>query len=392
MTPKRLPEGLYDQLLTNSLADALAQLGDPAWRTVEPLSYDQLAERLIEALGRQLTGALDSITGDNESERAHRQLGLINSLIVHLRAQGSAIGEHLDSFPEPAQVLRALHRTRPATPSPETGLAIPWLFTAGKGSPSLLTELRHEIGCCDRVDILVSFITLSGVRKILDLLQSVTAVDAHGEPRTRLRVLTTTYIGATEVGALDHLARLPGCEIRVSLDGRRTRLHAKAWIFHRETGFGSAYVGSANLSGAALLGGLEWTVKFTQQGQAGLFARANAHFETLWNDAEFQHYDPSNEAHREELTRALKRESGDFVAATTTFFDLTAKDYQREMLEQLATEREHGRRRNLLVAATGTGKTVVAAFDYRAACQGAARPRLLFVAHRLEILTQARRT
>ncbi|MEP6671232.1 MAG: DUF3427 domain-containing protein [Chthoniobacter sp.] len=389
--PKNLPEGLYDQLVTSSLAAALAQFANPEWRSVESVNDEDLAERLIEALGRQLTGALDAITGD-AGERAKAQLGLINALIVHLRQQDAATADYLELFPEPAQLLRGIHRTRAATSSPETGLAIPWLFTAGKGSPSLLTELRHEIECCDRVDILVSFITVSGVRKLLDILQSVTAVDAHGNPRTRLRVLTTTYIGATEVAALDSLAQLPGCDVKVSLDGRRTRLHAKAWIFHRETGFGSAYVGSANLSGAALLGGLEWTVKFTQQGQSGLFARAKAHFETLWNDAEFQHYDPTVATHREELMRALKRESGDYVGATTTFFDLTPKDYQLEMLEQLATEREHGRNRNLVVAATGTGKTVVAAFDYRGACRGPARPRLLFVSHRLEILTQARRT
>ena len=305
VTPKCLPEGLYDQLLTNSLAEALAQFGEPAWRTVETLGHDQLAERLVEALGKQLSSALDSIAGNDERDRAHLQVALINSLIVHLRQQGAAMAEHLDPFPEPAQILRALHRTRPATPSPETGLAVPWLFTAGKGSPSLLTELRHEIACCDRVDILVSFITVSGVRKLFDILQSVTATDANGTPRTKLRVLTTTYIGATEVAALDHLAQLAGCEVKVSLDGRRTRLHAKAWIFHRATGFGSAYVGSANLSGAALLGGLEWTVKFTQQGQVNLFARANAHFETLWNDSEFQQYDPNIAGHREELTRAL---------------------------------------------------------------------------------------
>jgi superfamily II DNA or RNA helicase/HKD family nuclease len=386
----KLPDGLYDQLITDSITRELSGIVDPNWRTIETLSPYQVAERLIEALGRQLTGALDAVGGE-EGVRAERQLALINSLIAHLRQQSAALSEHLDGFTEPAQVLRALHRTIPATASPETGLAIPWLFTAGKGSPSLLTELRHEIACCDRVDVLVSFITKSGVRKLLDLLQSVTSVDAHGNPRTRLRVLTTTYIGATEVAALDDLAGLPGCEIKVSLDGRRTRLHAKAWIFHRATGFGSAYVGSANLSGAALLGGLEWTVKFTQQGQAGLFARANAHFETLWSDGEFQQYDPKVAGHREELTRALKREAGDFIPAATTFFDLTPKDYQREMLEQLATERAHGRFRNLVVAATGTGKTVVAAFDYRAACQGVARPRLLFVAHRIEILNQARR-
>ena len=119
---------------------------------------------------------------------------------------------------------------------------------------------------CDRVDLLVSFITVAGVRKVFDILQAATAADATGRPRTRLRILTTTYTGATEIEALDYFARLPGCQIKVSLDGRRTRLHAKAWIFHRRTEFGSAYVGSANLSGAALLGGLEWTVKFTEQG------------------------------------------------------------------------------------------------------------------------------
>ncbi len=124
-----------------------------------------------------------------------------------------------------------------------------------------------------------------------------------------------------------------------------------------------------------------------------MFTRAQAHFETLWNDGEFQQYDATNAEHRSELSRALKREAGDQISATTTFFDLEPKDYQKDMLEQLALEREHGRFRNLVVAATGTGKTVVAAFDYRAACHAiGGRPRLLFVAHRKEILAQARRT
>ena len=157
------------------------------------------------------------------------------------------------------------------------GPSLPWLFTAGKGSPSLLNEIRRELASSDRVDILVSFITVSGVRKLQDVLNAITARCASGQVQTHLRILTTTYTGATEARALDELARLPGCEVRVSLDGRRTRLHAKAWLFHRKSGFGSAYVGSANLSGAALTGGLEWTVKLTQRGQERLLARATAH-------------------------------------------------------------------------------------------------------------------
>jgi superfamily II DNA or RNA helicase len=229
-----------------------------------------------------------------------------------------------------------------------------------------------------------------------DVLQQITALSGRSEVATRIRILTTTYTGATEARALDELARLPGCEVRVSLDGRRTRLHAKAWLFQRKTGFGSAYVGSANLSGAALTGGLEWTVKLTQRAQAGLFARATAHFETLWEDNEFQRYDPDNPVHRRELVAALRRETfgaGDSAGVIPAFFDIQPKTYQQEMLEQLAAERAHGRFRNLVVAATGTGKTVVAAFDYRNACRlEGGRPRLLFVAHRDEILRQALRT
>ncbi len=182
----------------------------------------------------------------------------------------------------------------------------------------------------------------------------------------------------------------------MSLDGRRTRLHAKAWLFHRKTGFGSAYVGSANLSGAALTGGLEWTVKLTQRAQEALFTRAIAHFETLWEDNEFQRYDPNNVDHQRALAAALGRESfgaGDSSKVIASFFDLQPKTYQQDMLQQLAAERAHGRRRNLVVAATGTGKTVLAAFDYRnTCCREGGRPRLLYVVHREEILRQALRT
>ena len=121
--------------------------------------------------------------------------------------------------------------------SPEIGLGVPWLFTAGKGSPSLLQEIRRELASSDQVDILVSFITVSGVRKLQDVLQQITAKGAQRdrEAPPRLRILTTTYTGATEARALDELARLPGCEVRVSLDvdGRRTRLHATSSMSSR---------------------------------------------------------------------------------------------------------------------------------------------------------------
>jgi len=216
----------------------------------------------------------------------------------------------VDFLQQPAKSLKAIKQQGENAASPLTGLAHPWLFTAAKGTPSLLSELRTESSDCDQIDLLISFITVSGVRKMLDLLECAARRQSAGRAPVRIRVLTTTYTGATEVEALNMLARLPGCEVRISLDGRRTRLHAKAWVFHRQTGFGSAYVGSANFSAAALLGGLEWTVKITEHGQRDLFEKAKAHFETLWCDREFEPYDASNQDHRLALAKALKREAG----------------------------------------------------------------------------------
>lgn len=384
-------DGLYDLLLTESAWQAIQKITNDGNRTLLPLTAEDAPERLAEALVRQLALVLDDMGGDGR-DRLHKQLEIVNALLLDLRSRVRD-ARQVDLCASPLNVLQSIHRARPEPLLPETGLAVPWLFTAGKGSPSLLSELRRELTACDQVDILVSFITHSGVRKLIDILKSITAIGADGAPKTRLRVLTTTYMGATEAHALDELASLPGCEIKVSLDGRRTRLHAKAWLFQRDTGFGSAYVGSANLSGAALMGGLEWTVKFTERGQEALFDRAKAHFESLWDDKEFQSYDPGNPVHRAALGEALRREAGDDIVARPTFFDLEPKSYQQDMLDRLQIEREHGRWRNLVVAATGTGKTVVAAFDYRALCvQEGGRPRLLFVAHREEILRQALRT
>ena len=385
-------DGLYDQVISEGMWSALSKETDENGRTLKALAPEDTPERLADVLACQLIRILDDLGGEGH-DKLQRQLELVNSVLKDVRHRVGKAGDQIDPLLEPLQLLHAVHRHSASPAFPDTGLALPWLFTAGKGSPSLLNELRRELAACDQVDILVSFITHSGVRKLLDVLQSVTALGAEDQPRTKLRVLTTTYTGATEIQALDDLAKLPGCEIKISLDGRRTRLHAKAWLFQRRTGFGSAYVGSANLSGAALMGGMEWTVKFTERGQTDLFARAKAHFETLWEDSEFQTYDPANASHRVALRDALQRESGDDIVARPTFFDLQPKTYQQEMLDQLQIEREHGRRRNLVVAATGTGKTVVAAFDYRRTCEmEGGRPRLLFVAHREEILKQALRT
>lgn len=406
-----LPDGLYDQILTDELASKLTESLRDVDYTVGPLDAAGATRRLADSLADQLADVLQEIgsvnhqdgESDNKVNRLQAQLEFVNSMLVDLRTRLAEqypqkdCGANIRLLAKPAQNLAAIHRMHKSPTVPDTGLRAPWLFTAAKTSPALLNELRHELGSSDRINILMSFITVSGLRKIRDILQIITALDGKGHAKTKLRVLTTTYIGATEAQAVDELARLPNCEVRISLDGRRTRLHAKAWIFERDSGFGTAYVGSANLTQAALAGGLEWTVKFSERGQGAMFQQAQAQFETLWHDTEFFSYDPTKTEHRSALTQAIAKEKGEGKAEQSTnvlsFFDLVPKNYQLEMLQQLATERQHGRMRNLVVAATGTGKTVIAAFDYRRLCeQHGGRPRLLFIAHRVEILRQALRT
>ena len=392
-----LPKGLYDRLIYEDEVGEIASLSGQHRVLVTAPTVHQRREQFVAELVHRLPELLDAASAGqpDASEKARAEIDLIRQLLIQLRP-----GEQdRRLLAMPPQLLRSVHAPHADVTMPATGLRHPWLFTSARADPSLLNELRSELRAVDRVDILVSFITWSGVRKLLDVLEQVTALDAHGRPKTKFRILTTTYIGATEVRAVDAFAKLPGVELRISLDGRRTRLHAKAWIFHRVTNFGTAFVGSANLSESALIGGIEWTVKFAQASDSPLFAAAVANFETLWNDREFQPYDPHNDHHREALTSALASERGHggnrpassgTVVALQTWFDLRPKSYQQEMLDQLAAERRLGRRRNLVVAATGTGKTVVAAFDYlRLRGEEGVAPRLLFIAHRSQILAQA---
>jgi superfamily II DNA or RNA helicase/HKD family nuclease len=388
-----LPDGLYDLVLNNALRKQAESLQASGQAEIDELSPAERRRRLVQEISRLLPDLLDSLpeTGDSKSSEKF-ELALINQLLANVREQVSP--NQGPDWSAPVVALRSVHRNGLPPLFPPTGLTSPWLFTAGRADPSLFAELRAELNSADRVDILVSFITWSGLRKLWDVLEAITAVDASGNPRTRIRIITTTYTGATEARAVEALAHLPGVDLKISLDGRRSRLHAKAWLFRRGTGFGSAFVGSANLSAAALLGGIEWTVKFTEAGQTDLFAAAEAHFETLWNDPEFQHFNADDVTQCQRLREALgeaRLPTGTHnVIALPTWFDLRPKAFQEIMLDRLAAERRHGRTRNLLVAATGTGKTVVAAFDYRRLVQEAGSPpTLLFVAHRVEILQQA---
>ena len=265
---------------------------------------------------------------------------------------------------------------------PQTSVANSSLFTGGMHEPPVYAELKREIASADRIDLLVSFIKFSGLRLIYDDLKEHTKTK-------KLRVITTSYMGASDLKAIHELAKLPNTEVKVSYDTNRTRLHAKAYYFHRDTGFSTAYIGSSNLSKAALSEGTEWNLKVSEYTSPDIINKYRITFETYWNLQEFQNFDPNNILDVQRLKIALSGEK-ESTETNNYFFDLMPYAYQQEILDKLEIEREvYDSYKNLIVAATGTGKTMVSAFDFKRFYSVKPSARLLFLAHREEILSQS---
>ena len=396
-----LSQGLYDQPVTQSLAELLDALG-PERVDVGKLPKDGDAGTFARLLYERLLRSLDSLPSE---ERLRLQIELTNRVLELLQEAaprgGAEGGDHvtlpgtrlLAVKPDVSSSLASLQ----APERPQIPLSTSDLLINAHHDLSVGPELRRELASADRVDLLCSFLKWNGYRVLEDALRNFLDRRPGG-----LRVLTTTYIGATERRALDELADL-GAELKVSYDTGRTRLHAKAWLFHRESGFSTAYIGSSNLSAQALLDGLEWNVRLSNVDNAPILAKFEAAFEQYWADSEFEAY-AGSEVDQQHFDKAIQLErhgpSGEQALSQLALsIDVAARPHQQEILDELAAERARGHYRNLVVAATGTGKTVVAALDYRRLCEisrqeegGLRRPSLLFVAHRDEILRQTQQT
>ncbi len=381
-----LPVGLYDLLHTSQLHIRLEKAGlleSSVWSEILPEEFNR---RLVLPLAYEIANFISEVLSGKKGEVLLEALQEAFQSPVFLSSIIDAVR------PVSLQTLQQINSPPPFITSsirPDTALSESALLTGSSRSPSLRTQLIKELANCDRADWLVSFIKYSGILPLLPSLKEFTRSNtSDGEPR--LRIATTSYMGATDVKAIKALLELPNTEVRVSYDTNRTRLHAKAYLFHRDTGFSSAYIGSANVSKVALDDGLEWTAKISQYETDHLWEHVIATFESHWADE--SEFTPCSLEDLPTLEHALQQErSGGSSDDTVSFFDLHPYGYQQVILEDIAAEREAGKHKHLVIAATGTGKTMIAAFDYRRYCKdNGGRPRMLYVAHREEILQQAR--
>ena len=393
--------GIYEQILNQLFEEKLATIDRNRFYIGErAVKRDEAAK----ILAMYLTGIFEHILADTIDYRENEDgidvcssntfiakgIELANSIIKKLVKEFQLQSGNLISAQ--AKILTAvIDKTQSDYPDiakrleeimPMKGLINGALFT-GKGL-KLYSELQKEIASSDEIYLMVSFIKKRGLVLLLPQLKEFTNRGGI------LKVITTTYMKATDFDAIKKLSELKNTEIKITYDETSERLHAKAYIFLRKTGFDTAYVGSSNLSEQALDTGAEWNVKVTQVEQPRMLKTIRDAFEASWWAEGYETFVAGDDD--DKLKRALGEEVDNGIDFSMLKL-IMPFDYQQEILERLQVEREvRGHWKNLVVAATGTGKTVMAASDYKSFAEKNERARLLFIAHREEILRQSLQT
>ncbi len=377
-----LREGAYENLITEQLQSDIQQASTEGLvckqdEIDDAESPSMLAEHVLKIVSNRLS---------DENLSTTERVQFVNRLIDFLGEQGDdkVVDEHqmlsaVVSKQEDAR-LKATHQ-EPIRPL--TGFRVSNLFTGGQSKVPMNAEIERDIESADNIYLIVSFLKLSGLNLIYDRLKRFCA-----DPHHKLRVITTTYCGVTEAKAVARLAQLPNTEIRISYNAQIERLHAKSYIFERHSGFSTAYIGSSNLSKSAQTDGLEWNIRVTNVENPHIIKTALATFNLYWNSHNFEDFSVGG---LDKLYQELQKERQPAGLSICSLVKYTILPHQKQILDKLAAVRQNGVTRNLIVAATGTGKTVISAFDYKLFAEAHPhRCRLLFVAHRQEILVQAR--
>ena len=376
-----IDRGLYQSLLTESLVQQLQELDAHLTARQSDLHVEEAPDRLAMHLAKVIQTAIASLSKDKRIEVG----GELTQKLIQLLVDSTQANDlKTEKLALPPRMLKSIDGRKPdgtidEVVEPLIDLLDTTLLTNANGEPRIGSQIISEIPSAERIDLVMAFIRKSGIRPMMEELR------LHRQLGRSLRVLTTTYTGSTEAAALDMLESI-GAEIKVSYDESSTRLHAKAWLFKRNSGFSTAFIGSSNLTHSAQVNGLEWNARFSGSRNPDVVNKVDAVFESYWNSGDFV---PYNRQQFDERTQHPENSGPQIYLSPIEF---RPEPFQERLLEQIELARQQGHHKNLLVSATGTGKTVMAAIDYIRLKAKLPRSRLLFVAHRKEILDQSMAT
>lgn len=378
-----LKKGIYEHIINQ---ETEKQINDSEQSGLvclkQPIDDAESPQILANYLAKALRQKLE------DTEEQQDRVNLVNRIMIdaglmdekQITAPSNLLAEVMS---QEQSIMQAESNSK--TVRPISGFRVSNLFTGGSSAISLGEEIRREIASADELCFIVSFLKVSGVRMLLDDLKKFCIREG-----TRLRIITTTYCGATQAKAIEQLAALPNTEIRISYNTDIERLHAKSYIFIRNSGMHTAYIGSSNLSKSAQTEGLEWNMRVTNFENPHIIKTALATFEMYWNSPNFEDFRIGGiDKFNKEICRNIFRSE----RTEHVYQRYTLLPHQKQILDKLRVDREdRGNYKNLIVAATGTGKTVISAFDYQEFIRTHPRARILFTAHREEILRQSLNT
>lgn len=244
---------------------------------------------------------------------------------------------------------------------------------------NLLNELKKNLKECERFYFSVAFINYSGLQLLLDTLKELENKNIKG------KIITTTYLNFTEPKALEKLQEFKNIDLKVFIANKEIGFHTKVYIFENKDNY-KIIIGSSNITQSALKRNIEWNVRIISKEDAPFIKDVLKEYDKLWNmsselsDEVLQKYMLFlNELKKIEVKRQRVFES---------LQDIHPNKMQVRAMENLNRLREHGENKALVIAATGTGKTYMSAFDVRQVNP----KRMLFIVHREEILKKAKET
>lgn len=243
---------------------------------------------------------------------------------------------------------------------------------------NLLVELLQELQTCKRFYFAIAFITQSGLICLKECLKLLQEKNITGD------ILTTDYLYFNQPKALQELQQYPNLNIRIYT---KENFHIKGYIFEQNDYY-TLIVGSNNLTQTALKANKEWSLKINSLANGALINNTLFQFQQMWQEAI-----PLTDIWLKQYTdkyHSLQKLKRQFATAQENIStnDITPNKMQQEALTALAKLQQDNKHKALLISATGTGKTYLSAF----AVKKANPKRLLFLAHREQILKQACKT